>query len=870
MDYLLSIASFKIRIMNRIKFIYLICCLVLAVGCETEFPEQNIQDKAIAQYVEGAANVLFSDDLAAALEEANGSLVTKSLEVNAMFEQLGVTSVCRLFPHAGEFEPRTRKAGLHRWHKITYNQDVPLTKAQEGFHDLPGVEKFEPERRIKFDASFNDPKLGVQWHYANDGSISSEFMTGADINVTDVWNNYTVGCRSVTVAVIDSGIDYEHEDIADNYIGGKNFGTGGKVTPDDHGTHVAGTIAAVNNNGIGVAGIAGGDAAAGIKGVGILGCQIFSGGLPAGGVEAIKWAADNGANIANNSWGYVYDTEEEAKNAEIPSDLADAIDYFIEYAGCDNEGKQLPDSPMKGGVIFFSAGNDAWKYNPIGEYEPVISVGSIGPDMTRAYYSCYGDWVDIAAPGGDAYISKGMVYSTIVGNKYDYMQGTSMSCPHVTGVAALIASYFGGPGFTNDMLLERLLGGANKDILPSSAKIGPLVDAMGAFTAGGTIAPEKVEDFTFDVVGNKVTINVEVTADEDDLKTFEYIVFVSEDKSLLDGIDPANVPEGVKVYRYKVGQIEVGQTMEIAVPDCGFEKEYHFAIVGCDYSLNYSEVSPVKTIMTEANNAPEINVTDDIQDIVLKAFETRTIAFVAKDPEGDNLTIALTEKVNGVSVQKTDGNNWTVTINAKSAGKGIHQCVIKATDIHGLEASFSLSFEVLENQTPAMVKKIEDVYVEGIGEKLSFNLDEYFSDPDGEPLRYKLTEGNRMVAKSAITDNSLSIDIVGYGSTAISIAVTDASNKTCSADVKIIVKNPENLVELYPIPVTDVLNVRTGKEAETEIVIKSVSGHIVHESKGAVSAFEPAAIDMSACAPGQYVVSVTFNGNVTEKLITKI
>ena len=127
-----------------------------------------------------------------------------------------------------------------------------------------------------------------------------------------------------------------------------------------------------------------------------------------------------------------------------------------------------------------------------------------------------------------------------------------------------------------------------------------------------------------------------------------------------------------------------------------------------------------------------------------------------------------------------------------------------------------------------------------------------------------------MVAKSVITDNTLSIDIAGYGSTAISITVADASNKTCTAEIRIIVKNPENLVELYPMPVTDVLNVRTGKEAETQIVIKSVSGHTVYESKGLVSAFAPASIDMSSCAPGQYVVSVTFNGKVTEKLITKI
>ena len=847
---------------------------LLVAGCTSRIamPAENTDQTTMEpNFLEGIANVRFSEELAEMLESGDGGLATKSSSLNEAFEAIGVTSYRRLFPHAGEFEQRTRDAGLHRWYRITYRETVATTKAQQSFSDIPGVELFNPERKIALRGTFNDKYLSSQWHYYNDGSITSEFLAGADINVVPVWETYTTGSRNVIVAVVDQGVDENHPDLKDCYVGGLNFGSGGKVTPGDHGCHVAGTIAATNNNEIGVCGIAGGNAAAGIQGVGILSCQIFSGNLPVGGAEAIKWAADNGAVIASNSWGYVYESEEAAKNATIGEELAAAIDYFIEYAGCDKNGNQLPDSPMKGGVVFFAAGNDGWRYDPIGEYEPVISVGAIGPDYNKAPYSNYGSWVDIAAPGGNMNLhSKGGVLSCVTEDQYGYMHGTSMACPHVSGVAALIVSHFGGPGFTNDMLKERMFAGARYDVLSSTFEIGPLVDAMGAFTAGGTIAPDKVEDFTFDVVGNKITISLEVTEDEDDVKTFEYLVYVSEDKSLLEGIDPMNVPKGVQTYRYKVGNIEAGEIMEITIPNCDFEKEYHFAIIGCDYSLNYSEVSPVKTVKTEKNNGPEITVTENIEDIVLKAFETRTIPFTAADPEGDNLTVALVEKVSGVSVQNTGGNNWSVTINAKSAGKGTHQCEIVATDIHGLSASFVLSFEVLENQAPVMVKKIEDIYVEGVGEKITFNLDEYFSDPDGETLKYKLTEGNRMVAKAAVTGNVLSVDISGYGSTSISLAVSDASNKTCTAEVKIIVKNPDNLVELYPVPVTDVLNVRTGKAADTDIVIKSVSGHVVYESKSIVSAFEPAAIDMSSCAPGQYVVAVTFNGKVTEKLITKI
>ena len=77
-----------------------------------------------------------------------------------------------------------------------------------------------------------------------------------------------------------------------------------------------------------------------------------------------------------------------------------------------------------------------------------------------------------------------------------------MACPHVSGVAALLVSYFGGPGFTNEMLKERLLGGVHKGVVPSNAQIGDLVDALGAFAYGGTIAPEKVSSYETEVISN--------------------------------------------------------------------------------------------------------------------------------------------------------------------------------------------------------------------------------------------------------------------------------------------------------------------------------------------------------------------------------
>ena len=118
---------------------------------------------------------------------------------------------------------------------------------------------------------------------------------------------------------------------------------------------------------------------------------------------------------------------------------------------------------MKGGVVIFAAGNDGLDYRSFpGAYPPVVAVGSMAPDWKSAYYSNRGDWVDITAPGGDAHYPQGEVLSTlskkITGKDYGYMQGTSMACPHVSGIAALIVSHFGRQGFTNVECQQRLLG----------------------------------------------------------------------------------------------------------------------------------------------------------------------------------------------------------------------------------------------------------------------------------------------------------------------------------------------------------------------------------------------------------------------------
>jgi gliding motility-associated-like protein len=192
-------------------------------------------------------------------------------------------------------------------------------------------------------------------------------------------------------------------------------------------------------------------------------CQIFDNSEDNGNIaQAIIYAADNGAVICQNSWGY------ENPNEYNAADLT-AIQYFINNAGKGPDGNARPGTKMKGGLVIFAAGNDnsndKW-YPAYLDY--VTAVSAIGYNGKKAYYSNYGSWVDIAAPGGDANhgMKGGTILSTIptsstYSNKesagYGWMQGTSMACPHVSGVAALILSRYGNPDYTPDMLRERLI-----------------------------------------------------------------------------------------------------------------------------------------------------------------------------------------------------------------------------------------------------------------------------------------------------------------------------------------------------------------------------------------------------------------------------
>ena len=475
----------------------------------------------------GKLLVKFNEKATLAFENAKCNDITRSnIEaLNVALNKISASSIERLFPIDERHEERTRKAGLHRWYVLSFDSKIELEKAAKALAAVSDVEVVqynsiltrEPSEvvPVNFNASTRaavgsvDPYFSSQWHYYNTGSgIHEKQVAGMDINVKDAWQ-YCTGDPSIIVAVIDDGVNYTHEDlaanmwvntgeIADNGIDDDNNGyiddvhgynhcTGGKISwDDDHGTHVAGTVAAVNNNGKGVCGVAGGNGSG--NGVKIMSSQLFSGNIKGNSeisARAFKYAADNGAVIAQCSWGYNANPN---GMPAITSDLEYKRSAGAEYDGILYFQSVKNSDVLDGGLVIFASGNDDIGQSGYpGGYRDFISVAATGCDGMPTYYTNYGPGVNISAPGGNMkdHGNAGGILSTLTNNRYGYMQGTSMACPHVSGVAALGLSYAKklGKRFSLEEFTSMLLLSANniEPILATNADMEfKYSDKMGA------------------------------------------------------------------------------------------------------------------------------------------------------------------------------------------------------------------------------------------------------------------------------------------------------------------------------------------------------------------------------------------------------
>ncbi len=272
--------------------------------------------------------------------------------------------------------------------------EVPMAEAASFLDKIQATVALayvEPNLRFKANFQPNDPYWLSQWGPAKIGAVYA-------------WNR-TLGNSSILVAVVDTGVDYNHPDLRTNYVSyGYDWVDNDADPMDDngHGTHCAGVIAAVLNNSIGIAGLVQ------VRLMAEKGLDFNGNGKESDLANAIIHAVDQGAKIISMSWGG-YDES---------TLIHDAIRYAYDH--------QV--------LLVAAAGNDATnqKMYPAA-YAEVIGVTATDRDDSPAWFTNYGNWVELAAPGVD-------IFSTLPHSRYGYLSGTSMATPHVAGVAALIWS----------------------------------------------------------------------------------------------------------------------------------------------------------------------------------------------------------------------------------------------------------------------------------------------------------------------------------------------------------------------------------------------------------------------------------------------
>ncbi len=387
------------------------------------------------RYVAGEVLVKLSPSTASvrAVQKSKQGLTIESLRG---YGEHSVQPLGRIKPKESASKARSvlKEPAINRWYLVKLPPDMSVDEALAILKQDSNVEVAEPNYEVSIAATPNDPRYPELWNMHNIAQTGG--TPDADIDGPEAWD-ITTGDGNVIIGVIDTGVDYTHEDLKDNMwtnpgeIPGNGIDDDGNGYVDDvygydfvnndgdpmddhgHGTHVAGTIAGVGDNNIGVVGVNWNAKIAGIKFLSARG-----GGSTAGAINSIVYANNNGISITNNSWG----------GGRFSQALLDAINaggLFVAAAG--NTGRNADNFPQ---------------YPAAYTSDNIISVAATDHNDALASFSTYGlTSVDLAAPG--VRILSTVPYSSCPlcdTSGYRWLNGTSMAAPHVAGAAALMRS----------------------------------------------------------------------------------------------------------------------------------------------------------------------------------------------------------------------------------------------------------------------------------------------------------------------------------------------------------------------------------------------------------------------------------------------
>lgn len=471
----------------------------------------------------------------------------------------------------------------------------------------PAVEFAEPNYVVTADVIPNDPSFGQLWALKNTGQGGA--YAGDDIDATLAWDIYR-GDPTLKVGIIDTGIDYTHPDLAANIwtnpgeIPGNGIDDEGNGYVDDvhgydvvngdgdpmddhfHGTHVAGTVAAVADNGVGITGVLWHCQLVAIKFMDATGY-----GSEAGAIAAIEYSLAVGLRVTNNSWGNM-------PGGQLLLDAINAAD-------------------AAGQLFVLAAGNNSWNIDMVPVYPPafmtpnMITVAATDGRDLRASYSNFGAvTVQLGAPGS-------AIYSCKPAGLYQSLNGTSMAAPHVTGVAALAMGRF--PHASARRIRQLILDSVEP--IPSMlgrTSTGGRLNAYLTLLNGDATPPAAITDFAVADTGS-TALGLTWTAPGDDGATGQASRYELRISSA--PIDSANFDAATPVTVPSPGTAGTHESAEIS--GLLFSSTYYFALRAVDDFGNPGALSNSASVTTLG--IPSLAAAPDTVGVTLSAGQTTDV-----------------------------------------------------------------------------------------------------------------------------------------------------------------------------------------------------------------------------------------------------
>ncbi len=779
-------------------------------------------------YVQGELIIKFKADAVQqmVISTQKDVTVTGISEIDALNHQFKAANLRPLYRFGFKHPEIARKYGMDRTYVLTIDETVDQDVASAAYQQLASVEYSQPGKVASIpqmqqaattykgggganaELVPNDPTYPDQWGLNNTGQAISETGTivgtpGADINMEAAWDIHT-GDNSVILAIIDTGVDYDHPEFAGRTVAGFDFVNDDSDPADDngHGTSCAGIAAAAGNNGAGVAGV---NWNCQIMGVKVL--NAFGSGSFADVAEGIEWAADNGANVISLSLGGGFDQATE-----------DAVNYAHDLDV----------------VVVASRGNNntsAASYP--GSYDNAIAVGALSPCNDRKtpttcdgefwWGSSFGNDLDVMAPGTRIHttdITGSGGYDA--GDYFSEFNGTSAACPFVAGIAALLRS--SEPALTNQQIRDRMnetatdIGAAGFDDQTGWGR----VDAAAALDGGGTglQAPvvSDIADQTITEGGAFATVNLDDFVTDGDNTDAEISWSTSGGSSITVSIDGSNVATITAAAGF-IGSETI--TFTATDPDGQSDSD------DATYTVNEDGGG--------GGDAPVVSGIAD-QTITGEFVQLNLDDFVDDADNADSeITWTFSGDVNLIIQYRADIR--ACRISGSAGWEGSETITFTATDPDGNTGSQDATYTVGDgggggDPEPPVVSDIPDATITGAFVQIDLNI--YVDDPDTDDsaIDWTFSASSNLIIQYRADLNMCRVSAVaGFtGSETITFTATDPDGLSDSDDATFTVNesaaganslvNETELQGNFPNPFNPTTTIRYALEASSEVTLK--------------------------------------------------